>query len=96
MERGVYFDGWYKHNHCYHPSLPIRTVQMLEDLKRFHGTVLVWSGMGDGSISLPYLDQEINGPVDVRMRFYGGMSDRDPLRRMRVSADGSRSVGKGP
>ncbi len=77
MERGVYFDGWYKHNHCYHPSLPIRTVQMLEDLKRFHGTVLVWSGMGGGSISLPYLDQEINGPVDVRMRFYGGMSDRE-------------------
>ena len=30
MERGVYFDGWYKHNHCYHPSLPLRIRQMLE------------------------------------------------------------------
>lgn len=77
MERGIYFDGWFKHNHCYHPSLPIRTVQMLEDLKRYHGTTLVWSGMGGGSISLPYLEQEINGPVDPRMRFYGGMSDKE-------------------
>lgn len=77
MERGIYFDGWFKHNHCYHPSLPIRTVQMLEDLELYHGTALVWSGMGGGSISLPYLEQEINGPVDLRMRFYGGMSDRE-------------------
>ena len=65
MERGIYFDGWFKHNHCYHPSLPIRTVQMLEDLELYHGTALVWSGMGGGSISLPYLEQEINGPVDL-------------------------------
>ena len=77
MERGIYFDGWFKHNHCYHPSLPIRTVQMLEDLELYHGTTLVWSGMGGGSISLPYLEQEINGPVDLRMRFYGGMSDKE-------------------
>ena len=33
MERGIYFDSWYKHNHCYHPSLPLRTVQNLEDLE---------------------------------------------------------------
>ena len=32
MERGIYFDGWFKHNHCYHPSLPLRSAQMLEDL----------------------------------------------------------------
>ena len=77
MERGVYFDGWYKHNHCYHPSLPIRTLQMLEDLKRYHGTVLVWAGMGGGSISLPYLEQEAWGEVDPRLRFYGAMNDSE-------------------
>ena len=42
MERGIYFDAWFKHNHCYHPSLPLRSVQNLEDLKRYHGTVLIW------------------------------------------------------
>ena len=76
MERGIYFDSWYKHNHCYHPSLPLRTVQNLEDLVRYHGTVLVWAGMGGGSISLPYLENEAFGPVDPRMQFYGCMNDR--------------------
>lgn len=77
MERGVYFDAWFKHNHCYHPSLPLRSLQNLEDLKRYHATTLVWAGMGGGSISLPYLEQEAYGPVDPRMRFYGYMSDSE-------------------
>ena len=77
MERGIYFDAWYKHNHCYHPSLPVRTLQMLEDLELYHGTALVWAGMGGGSISLPYLEQEAFGPVDPRMRFHGGMNDSE-------------------
>jgi len=77
MERGIYFDGWYKHNHCYHPSLPIRTRQMLEDLEYYHGTSLVWAGMGGGSISLPYLEQEAFGDVEPRLRFYGAMNDKE-------------------
>ena len=77
MERGIYFDAWFKHNHCYHPSLPLRSVQNLEDLKRYHGTVLVWAGMGGGSISLPYLEHEAFGEVDPRMRFYGYMNDSE-------------------
>ena len=77
MERGIYFDGWHKHNHCFHPSLPLRNVQMREDLKRYHGTVLVWAGMGGGSISLPYLEEEAFGEVSPRMRFYGGMNDSE-------------------
>ena len=48
MERGIYFDGWFKHNHCYHPSLPLRSAQMLEDLEKYHGTVLAWAGLGGG------------------------------------------------
>ena len=77
MERGIYFDGWHKHDHCFHPSLPLRSVQMREDLKRYHGTVLVWAGMGGGSISLPYLEEEAFGEVSPRMRFYGGMNDSE-------------------
>ena len=77
MERGIYFDGWFKHNHCYHPSLPLRNIQMLEDLKLYHGTVLIWGGMGGGSISLPYLEQEAYGDVDPRLRFYGFMNDSE-------------------
>ena len=77
MERGIYFDGWHKHDHCFHPSLPLRNVQMREDLKRYHGTVLVWAGMGGGSISLPYLEEEAFGEVSPRMRFYGGMNDSE-------------------
>ncbi len=77
MERGVYFDGWMKDNHCYHPSLPLRSMQMIEDLERFHGTMLVWASMGGGSISLPYLHHEAFGPVDPRMRYYGYMNDSE-------------------
>ncbi len=77
MERGIYFDAWFKHNFCYHPSLPLRSAQMLEDLERYHGTVLVWAGLGGGSISLPYLAHEAFGPVDPRMQIYGYMNDSE-------------------
>lgn len=77
MERGIYFDGWFRHNHCYHPSLPARHLQMLDDLERYHGTVLTWAGMGGGSISLPFLQHEAFGPVDPRMQIYGYMNDSE-------------------
>jgi hypothetical protein len=77
MERGIYFDGWYKNNHCYHPSLPIRSMQMIDDLEKYKGTILVWSALGGGSISLPYLEHEAYGKVDPRLRFYGFMNDSE-------------------
>ncbi len=77
MERGIYFDGWYHNNHCYHPSLPFRSMQMVEDLEKYKATILVWSVMGGGSISLPYLHNEAFGPVDPRLRFYGYMNDSE-------------------
>lgn len=77
MERGIYFDGWYKDNHCYHPSLPLRSLQMIEDLERYHATMLVWSALGGGVISLPYLEHEAFGEVDPRLRFYGYMNDSE-------------------
>lgn len=77
MERGIYFDAWPHHNHCYHPSLPMRSMQMIEDLERYHATLLVWSALGGGSISLPYLEHEAFGQVDPRQRFYGHMNDAE-------------------
>lgn len=77
MERGIYFDGWFKNEHCYHPSLPARRQQMLDELEMYHGTILTWAGMGGGSISLPYLHHEAFGPVDPRMQVYGFMNDSD-------------------
>ena len=77
MERGVYFDGWPKNNHCYHPSLPMRSMQMIEDLERSRATLLVWSALGGGSISLPYMEHEAYGSVDPRQRFYGHLNDAE-------------------
>lgn len=77
MERGIYFDGWYHNNHCYHPSLPYRSMQMVEDLEKYKATILVWSVMGGGSISLPYLENEAFGELDPRLRFYGFMNDSE-------------------
>ncbi len=80
MERGIYFDGWYRDNHCYHPSLPFRSMQMVEDLEKYKATILVWSAMGGGSISLPYLENEAFGELDPRLRFYGYMNDSEFIR----------------
>jgi len=77
MERGVYFDGWFPRQHCYHPSLPPRRMKMLEDLEDYRATALVWSMLGGGSISLPYLEQEAWQEIDPRYRFYGFMNDAE-------------------
>lgn len=77
MDRGVYFDGWYRGQHCYHPSLPPRRLRMVEDLERLHGTTLLWSALGGGSISLPYLEDEAYGEVASRQRFYGVVNDSE-------------------
>jgi hypothetical protein len=77
MERGVYFDGWYRGRHCYHPSLPSRRLSMVEDLERYSATVLVWSALGGGSVSLPYLEDEAHGRVALRDRMYGVVNDSE-------------------
>ncbi|MFL5761135.1 MAG: hypothetical protein ACJ789_15560 [Thermomicrobiales bacterium] len=77
MERGVYFDAWYPRQHCYHPSLPPRRLRMIDDLREYRATVLVWSALGGGSISLPYLEQEAFGDIDPRFRFYGFVNDAE-------------------
>ncbi|HET6598058.1 MAG TPA: hypothetical protein VFG81_20725 [Anaerolineales bacterium] len=77
MERGVYFDAWFPHQHCYHPSLPGRRLRMIEHLVEYRATTLVWSAMGGGSISLPYLEEEAFAQIDPRFRFYGFVNDSE-------------------
>jgi hypothetical protein len=80
MERGVYFDAWFPRQHCYHPSLPPRRLRMIEDLERYRATALVWSALGGGSISLPYLEQEAWQEIDPRFRFHGFVNDAEFIR----------------
>jgi hypothetical protein len=80
MERGVYFDAWFHRQHCYHPSLPPRRLRMIDDLRAYRATVLVWSALGGGSLSLPYLEQEAWGEIDPRFRFYGFVNDVEFIR----------------
>ena len=80
MERSVYFDAWYPGQHCYHPSLPPRRLKMVSDLRDLHATVLVWSALGGGSVSLPYLEEEADADIDPRFRFYGFVNDREFIR----------------
>jgi hypothetical protein len=77
MHRGVYFDAWFPRQHCYHPSLPPRRLRMVDDLVDYRATVLVWSALGGGSLSLPYLEQEAFGEIDARSRFYGFVNDSE-------------------
>jgi hypothetical protein len=77
MERGVYFDAWFPRQHCYHPSLPPRRFGMVDDLVEYGATMLVWSALGGGSISLPYLEQEAWEEIPARLRVYGYMNDAE-------------------
>jgi len=80
VERAVYFDAWYPRHRCYHPSLPPRRLRMIEDLEDYRATALVWSALGGGSISLPYLEQEAWQQIDPRYRFYGFVNDAEFIR----------------
>jgi hypothetical protein len=77
VERGVYFDAWFPRQHNYHPSLPARRLRMIEQLRAYRSTTLVWAALGGGSISLPYLEGEAFESIDPRFRMYGFVNDRE-------------------
>jgi hypothetical protein len=80
LERGIYFDAWYRDEHCFHPSLPMRRTQMVQDLVDYESTLLVWSALGGGVLSLPYMEEEAFGEVPSRLRVYGYMNDSEFIR----------------
>ena len=77
MLKGLYFMGWPRDMWNYHPSLPMRNMQMVEDIVDMRGDMLIWSCLGSGAIGLPYLDKEANEEVAPRLRFYGYMNDKE-------------------
>jgi hypothetical protein len=83
MERGIYFDAWFPDQYCYHPSLPPRRLKMVDDIEAMRGTMLVWAGLGGGSISLPYLEGEAFGEVPERFRQYGFVNDSEFIAHCR-------------
>jgi hypothetical protein len=77
IERGAYFDAWYPGQHNYHPSLPPRRLKMVDHLEDYRATMLVWSALGGGNISLPYLEEEAFGEIPARFRVYGHVNDSE-------------------
>jgi hypothetical protein len=56
---------------------------MVDDLRDYRATALVWSALGGGSIALPYLEEEAWGRVDPRFRFYGFVNDSEFIAECR-------------
>ena len=77
MLKGLYFMGWYRDMWNYHPSLPQKNMQMVDDISDIGATMLIWSSLGSGAIGLPYMDQEAFGDTSPRMRLYGFMNDQE-------------------
>lgn len=69
--------GWYRDMWNYHPSLPLKNMQMVEDITDIHANMLIWSCLGSGAIGLPYMDLEANGETAPRLRLYGFMNDKE-------------------
>ena len=77
MLKGIYFMGWYRDMWNYHPSLPMKNMQMVEDICDMHGNMLIWSSLGSGAIGLPYMEREAYEPIPPRLRLYGFMNDKE-------------------
>jgi hypothetical protein len=50
---------------------------MIDELTDMRATTLVWSVLGGGSISLPFLEQEAYQDVPARFRFHGHVNDSE-------------------
>ena len=77
MLRGLYFMGWQRDMWNYHPSLPMKNLQMVEDIKDTQVDMLTWSCLGSGAIGLPYLEKEAFEDIPPRLRLYGYMNDSE-------------------
>ncbi|GHV14658.1 hypothetical protein FACS189491_11220 [Spirochaetia bacterium] len=42
-----------------------------------HATILAWSMMGGGAISLPFLESQIYQSVPPQLRFHGYMNEKE-------------------
>lgn len=77
MERAVYCYGWMPGRPNCHPVHTMKHIGMIEDLEKNHATMLSWSMMGSGAISLPFLERQIYGEVPPQLRFHGFLNDKE-------------------
>lgn len=68
MHKGLYFMGWYRDMWNYHPSLPLKNMQMVEDITDIHANMLIWSCLGSGAIGCHIW---IKKPMMIRPPGYG-------------------------
>lgn len=77
MIRGMHYMCWYREDWNYHPSMPMKRLQQVQDIVDVNGSLLLWSCLGSGAIGLQYLDREANEVIPPRLRFYGSMNDSE-------------------
>lgn len=75
MERPVYMYAWLPGRPNCHPVHTLKNIGMVEDMVRSHATMLCWSMMGSGAISLPFLEQQIYGELPPQLRFHGYLNE---------------------
>ena len=74
MERGIYFDAWYKDEFCYHPSLPMRMIPL--------AVIMMFSLLGCG-----FIGQKLDGDGMVREPFYAQISQDEAKLMMQDDGD---------
>ena len=77
MIRGMHYMCWYRHDWNYHPSMPMKRLQQVQDVVDLNGNLLLWSCLGSGAIGIQYLDKEANEAIPARSRLYGYLNDRE-------------------
>ena len=69
--------GWFQDMWNYHPSLPMKRMQWVEDLQEMGSNLIIWSSLGSGAIGLPYLYREAFESIPPRLRLYGFLNDSE-------------------
>lgn len=80
MTRGMHYMCWFKEDWNYHPSMPSKRLQQVEDAASMKGNILLWSCLGSGAIGLPYLQKEAYEKIQPRFKFYGYLNDQEFCR----------------
>jgi len=77
MIRGMHYMCWYRGDWNYHPSMPMKRLQNIQDIVDVNGNLLLWSCLGSGAIGIQYLDKEANEAIPPRLRLYGYLNDTE-------------------
>jgi len=73
----MHYMCWYRQDWNYHPSMPMKRLQQVQDIVDDNGNLLLWSCLGSAAIGIQYLDKEANEAIPPRLRFYGYMNDKE-------------------